>query len=184
MRIGYNSPVVLSFSLLTIALFAFGGLDFSLRTLAAQPAMSFGSPLNIAQLFLHSLGHSSWDHLLSNLIIILLIGPMLEEKYGSLAMLLSILLTSLATGLVNAAFLKTGLLGASDIVFMLIVLASFVNVREGRIPLTFILVVAVYLGNELLHLDKQDNVAHIAHLVGGLMGALVGYLFNRQSEYG
>ena len=51
-----------------------------------------------------------------------------------------ILVTALLTALLNAVFFNTGLLGASGIVFMLILLSSCANIRAGEIPLTLILV--------------------------------------------
>ncbi len=182
MRIYFNAPVVLSFSILAILFFAIGGPEFSIQVLAARPVLSLSDPLDYLRLFLHSIGHFSWDHLLNNLLLILLVGPILEEKYGSLAVATTMFLAALATGLVNALFLQTSLLGASDIAFMLIILSSIVNVRKGGIPLTFLLVVVVYLGNEILHIERADNISHIAHLVGGAVGAIAGYFLNRKDN--
>jgi len=181
-RIYFNAPVVLSFSILAILFFAIGGSEFSTQVLAARPVISFSEPLDYLRLFLHSMGHASWDHLLNNLVIILLVGPILEEKYGSAAVAITMFFAALATGLINTFFLQTGLLGASDIAFMLIILSSIVNVRKGGIPLTFLLVVVVYLGNEILHIKQADNISHIAHLVGGSVGAIAGYFLNRELD--
>ena len=52
----------------------------------------------------HVIGHGSWEHLLGNFAIILLIGPILEEKYGSGQLLWMIFFTALVTGLVNTFF--------------------------------------------------------------------------------
>lgn len=41
------------------------------------------SPLFYVRLFGHVLGHASWDHFTGNILLILVIGPMIEEKYGS-----------------------------------------------------------------------------------------------------
>ena len=82
--------------------------------------------------------------------IILLIGPMLEEKYGSRCLLSMILLTAFVTGVVNVIFFNTALLGASGIVFMMILLSSFASHKEGGIPLTLILVTVLYIGQEVV----------------------------------
>jgi len=55
--------------------------------------------------------------------------------------------TALVTGLVQFIFFPhSALLGASGIVFMMIVLSSFTESRGGGIPITLILVVIFYLG--------------------------------------
>ena len=110
-----------------------------------------------------------------------LVGPGLEEKYGSGTMVWMIALTALVTGLVNFIFFPhTALLGASGVVFMMIVLSSFTAARKGEIPVTLILVVIFYLGGEIMDgLFKQDNVSQIAHIVGGLCGLVFGFTVRR-----
>jgi membrane associated rhomboid family serine protease len=108
--------------------------------------------------------------------LILLIGPILEERHGSVPLLIMILVTALVTGLANLVFGGNMLLGASGVVFMMILLASMANVRGGEIPLTFIAVAVIYMGGELVHSFNNDHISHMAHLVGGSVGALFGFL--------
>jgi membrane associated rhomboid family serine protease len=102
----------------------------------------------------------------------------MEEKYGSKPLLAGILLTALVSGLFQCLlFPHTALLGASGIVFMLILLSSLSGMRSGSIPLTLVLVAVIYLGQEVYSgLFVQDNVAHFMHLVGGACGTAFGYL--------
>ena len=116
----------------------------------------------------------------ANLSLLLLIGPINEEKFGSGLLLEMILVTALLTALLNAVFFSTGLLGASGIVFMLILLSSCANIRAGEIPLTLILVAALYLGNELYGALGRDNVSQFAHLTGAVVGAFYGLLRGRR----
>jgi GlpG protein len=90
-----------------------------------------------------------------------------------------ILLTALVTGLLNALFLDSALLGASGIVFMLILLASTANIRHGEIPLTFIAVALLYLGGEVVGALREDNISQMGHLVGGLAGAAFGFVHGK-----
>ena len=105
----------------------------------------------------------------------------LNEKYGSGTMVWMIALTALVTGLVHFIFFPhSALLGASGVVFMMIVLSSFTAARRGEIPVTLILVVIFYLGGEIMDgLFKQDNVSQIAHIVGGLCGLVFGFTVRR-----
>lgn len=86
---------------------------------------SIFNPLTYIRMFTHILGHENWKHFSSNFLYILLIGPILEEKYGTINLLLMIVITAGITGLINSILSKKRILGASGIVFMFIVLSSF-----------------------------------------------------------
>ncbi len=83
-------------------------------------------------------------------------------------------ITALLTGLVNSLFFSTGLMGASGIAFMLILLSSFTNIVEGEIPLTFILVAILFLGREVIGSLESDDISQFAHIAGGVAGSVFG----------
>ena len=187
MRIRYNAPVTLTFTLIATAVLLIDTTTHSGVTAAFFTAVPRGyfnpsSPLAYFRLVSHVFGHAGWDHLLGNFAIILLIGPILEEKYGSLRLLWMIFFTALVTGIVNTLFFQTALLGASGIVFMMIILASFTNVRNGDIPLTFILIVLLYLLKEIVFISGTDNISQTAHILGGICGSLFGFGGKQQIE--
>jgi GlpG protein len=66
-------------------------------------------------------------------------------------------------------------MGASGIVFMMILLASMANMKSREIPLTFIAVAIIYLGGEVVRSFRNDNISQLAHLVGGAAGAAFGF---------
>lgn len=178
MSIHYNAPVTLTFTLITIVIHLISALVFPQFTptfFALHASFSPTNPLDYLRLVTHVMGHANVQHLLSNVMLILLLGPILEEKYGSANVLWIILVTALATGLVNVLFMSDGLLGASGIVFALIILVSIVNVKEGSLPLTFVLVFVLFIGRELLQSFGQDQIAQIAHVIGGIVGAVFGF---------
>jgi GlpG protein len=110
------------------------------------------------------------------MMLFLVLGPLLEEKYGSTDILFVIVSTALVTGIVNAIIGTAGLLGASGIVFAFIILASMTSFRKGEIPLTLILVAVLYIGKEIVNgISAQDNISQLAHIGGGLTGGLLGY---------
>ena len=142
---------------------------------------SLSDPLTYVRFFGHVLGHADYEHYMGNMLLILLVGPGLEEKYGSGTMVWTIAVTALVTGLAHFVFFPGSvLLGASGVVFMMIVLSSFTAMRRGEIPITLILVVIFYLGGEILDgLFKQDNISQITHIVGGLCGLVFGFTIRR-----
>lgn len=175
----YNSPVILTFALAACVIMAADGLSggrLTPRLFATYPGFEFSSPAFYFRLVSHVLGHKNWAHLTANFSVILLVGPMVEEKYRSMPLLKMMLVTALVTGLLNAAFFTTGLLGASGLAFMLILLASFTNHKEGELPLTFVLVVILFLAKEAVQAFTQDDISQFAHIIGGVCGSLFGFL--------
>lgn len=181
MKIQYNSPFILTFTLLAVAVMIFSIITGGKSTLyffTTYPHMSYMDPMSYLRLFSHVLGHANWNHLVGNFTFILLIGPMLEEKHGTKNLVLMTLVTALATGLINNFFFETGLYGASGIVFMLILLSSFANIKSGYIPLTFILIVVLFLGKEIYTSIADDQISQSAHIIGGICGAVFGFISN------
>src|SRR5438046_2234048 len=148
MKIQYNAPVILTYTIFSVLVLLISKnlTNAFMQFFTVYPRMNPVDPIDYFRLFSHAIGHSDWNHLLGNFSFILLLGPMLEEKYGSQRLLTMMLLTAIITGIINIMFFSTGLLGASGIVFMFILLSSVVNLRKGKIPLTFILVVLLFLG--------------------------------------
>lgn len=179
-KVKYNAPVTLTFSLgaTIILLLQTAGINVITKFFLVPPrgGFDFSSPIHYITLVGHSLGHASWSHLMGNLAFLLLLGPILEEKHGSWRLLSMIFITALTTGLMNIFFFPYALLGASGIVFMMILLASFTNIRNGEIPLTFILILILYLTTEVVNAFKADDVSQFAHIVGGVLGSLFGFL--------
>lgn len=174
LRITYNAPVVLTFALLALVV-TFLPMDTRAHYFASHPR--FIDWTSYTGLFTHILGHASWEHYLGNFMLILLLGPILEERHGSLNLFIMMMLTALVTGLINVGFSSNILLGASGIVFMMILLASTANIRAGEIPLTFIAIAVIYLGGEIYRaFTSDDNVSRMAHLIGGLAGAAFGFI--------
>ena len=149
MKITYNSPFVLTYTFLCVAILVVDSLTaFQLipSLFTVYPDMPLQNPLSYFRLVSHIAGHGNAGHLIGNFVFILLLGPMLEEKYGTQKIFTYVLITALVTGLLNNFFFTTALLGASGVVFMFILLASFANFRSGEIPLTFILIIFFFLG--------------------------------------
>ncbi len=178
-KIQYNSPVILTFALISLV-----ALGLNYLTHGATNKLLFSvyrssplNPLTYLRMFTHVLGHANLSHYVGNFMLILMVGPMLEEKYGSSKMIFMILFTALITGLINIAFFgNVALLGASGIAFMFILLSSFVNIEKGRIPLTFILIAILYIGNEIITgVFTSDNISQFAHIIGGVCGCIFGW---------
>ncbi len=185
MKIRYNAPVTLTYALLSALLLLLDQI-LNLRLTAnffIVPGKGAFDPTFIPgylRLFTHIIGHVGWQHLLGNFALILLLGPILEEKYGAGSLLLMIFVTALVTGVLNVLLFPTALLGASGVAFMMILLVSFTNIRSGEVPLTFILILLFYLARELMSSLQTNEISEFAHIVGGFCGSLFGFLRPRR----
>lgn len=175
--ISYNAPVVLTFALVSLI-----ALILNMLTNGMTNRMFFSvyrsnfSLAYVIRLVGHCLGHANWSHYAGNMTLFLLLGPILEDKYGSGKLLLMIVITAVISGLLNILlFPQIALLGASGIVFMFIVLTSASCMVDDRIPLTMILIIVIYLGAEVMNaITKQDNISQFTHIIGGVCGAVFG----------
>ena len=183
-RVTFNAPAVLIFAIICLAAlilsFLTGGL--STRVLFSTFRSSWTNPLTYIRMFTHVFGHSGWDHLFGNMSFILLLGPILEEKYGTKKIIWIMALTALVTGIVHCFFMPDyGLCGASGIVFAFILLISFTSFKEGELPVTVILVALIYIGKQVYEgIAVHDNISNLAHIIGGMVGAIVGYQWNKK----
>ena len=177
----YNSKVILTYFFICLITLAINKLSDgkSNKLLFSTERASLLNPLTYVRLFTHVLGHENFNHLKNNFLYILLVGPMIEEKYGSITLLKMILITAGVTGIINFILGDKRILGASGIAFMLILLSSLVNFKKGLIPLTFVLICLFFIISELKDsLVKKDRVSHLSHLLGAICGFIYGfYLF-------
>ena len=180
-KITYNSPVILTFAIASVVLFFLNNLlGGALNSvLVLSPHFNSGSITSYISMFTYTLGHANLQHLFGNLSLMLIIGPIIEEKYGSSKLIAMMAITALFTAVLQIFFFRSGLLGASGIVFMLIILASFTKTAGGGVPLTFVLVLIFYLGNEFASAFGNDNISQFAHIAGGLFGSVFGFVLKK-----
>ena len=185
-RISINAPVILGFSGVCLVALILGFLTGGRSTtlLFSVYRAPLLSPFTYVRLFTHVFGHAGWEHFIGNIMLILVVGPLLEEKYGSRTILFTILVTAFVTGVVHSLlFPNTMLLGASGVVFALILLSSYTSIAQDRIPLTVILVAILYIGQQLISgLTVQDNISNLTHILGGVVGAVLGHRLNYKKQ--
>lgn len=185
LRISFNAPITLIFVMVCFFVTLLGVITNGKSTelVFMTYRSSLTNPLTYVRLVTHVFGHSGWTHFINNAAYLLLLGPMLEEKHGSLELLEVIGITALTTGIINDLFfLNVGLCGASGIVFAFILLASFTGFKEGEIPLTFILVAIIFIGQQVYDgIALENNISNMAHIVGGIVGSVIGYVLNKKT---
>ena len=181
--IKFNSPVILGFTALSLI-----ALILGLITGGATNTLLFSTyrtsaldPLGCVRMFTYVLGHADFQHWIANITLLLIVGPLIEEKYGSVKTLLLILITAFVTAVFNNLLFSTGLMGASGIVFAMILLSSFASYEKGSIPLTLILVAVIFIGGQIFAALQPDGISQFAHIFGGIVGCAAGFFMNRKS---
>ena len=185
-RLSFNAPAVLGFTGICVIAQLMNMLTggASNRVVFSVYGAPLTDPLTYVRCVCHVFGHASWDHLIGNIMYILILGPMIEEKYGTANTVLIILITAAVTGVVNMVFFPSvGLLGASGVVFAFILIASITVRQDNTIPVTFILVAVLYIGQQIWQgIFVRDNISQMAHIVGGIVGSCLGFVMNRQKK--
>ena len=182
LKIVVNAPVVLTFTgICVIALILRKITNNASDNIFSVFRSSPVNPLTYIRLFCHIFGHADVSHLVGNLMTILILGPMLEERYGGKILSMVIAVTAVITGVAHIIISNGALMGASGVVFAFILLASFTGFRDREIPLTFILVAILYLGQQVYQMVAiKDNVSQLTHIIGGVIGSVLGYRLNKK----
>ena len=179
MKLTFNSPFSLAYTVLSVAVFfifmanGWHAEFFTLNGTAKTQEIDW-----YIGIVGYAFGHANFPHLLGNLTTLLLIAPLVEHHYGTKKLILITLITILVTAIIHILFWDHRLLGASGVVFMLIILSSLIPSKGKEIPLTFILIVLLFLGEEIYEAFKPSNVSRFAHITGGILGAVFGFYLN------
>lgn len=183
----FDSPLVLVFAFIAIFIMILNSIamkrgQFGLINFFSAPAsiyakncaFNFKNVVHYLRLFLHVLGHTQWTVLVRDLSFILLLGPLLEKTYGTKLLLLMFAVCAFASGVLNVCFVDSMLCGSSGIAFMMILLTAFMNIKKQTVPVSFVLLLFLYIG---LSLSKSGGGnAEIVHLAGGIFGSLFGMI--------
>lgn len=155
--------------------------------------------INLENIFSAQFQHAGWEHLISNMILLLLFGAYVEFRAGLVFFIFTYLFGGLV-GLSAEMFQSTNsnyfLLGASANVYA-IVGAFFIYFYNSRMRMYIfpffkmeamyipvkIFVPIVFVLNELFYaFNSFSNVAHIAHLSGFAVGCFLSIIFNLVSR--
>ena len=172
-----NSKVILAYFFISFLLLVLNNLtNKKINKWFSSGRDSIFNIMTYIRMITHIFIHSNYNHFKNNFLYILLIGPMIEEKYGSINLLKMIIITSIITALINIIISKKNIMGASGIVYMLILLSSLVNIEACKIPITLILIFFFYIITEIKDgLFKKDNISHLSHIIGAITGFIFGY---------
>ncbi|MFQ6127882.1 MAG: rhomboid family intramembrane serine protease [Thermoplasmata archaeon] len=179
------------------AVFAIGALESPLvispmtLDLAFQP-VHLREPGYLYTLFTSMFLHATFFHLIFNMIALIFIGPLLEEKIGTVRFaaiyVTTGLIGTLAYGLMHlneiaivlgASGAISGILGAFAVLYpreKISMLYMFIPLPPMRIPYLVAFIVVI---ETLFAFDPRSHTAHEAHLAGLAAGILIAPLIMR-----
>lgn len=207
----YDAPATLTFAFVCIILFALDTFVFKQKlasliltspvnggsaalaggalgvagAAASNLAFSASNPLSYLRLFSYALGAASGEILVCNMIFILLLGPSMEERYGTVVIAIMTFVSALFSGVLNACFCKSTLQGCEAIIFMMIFLNSFISLSKKKIPFSFVLVFILFVLRGIFSADfkaASSAIQIIINVAGGLCGSLFAFLTSPKAK--
>ncbi len=183
-KIKYDSQVVLTFVLLCFGATFLGlyyGSEFMYTYFETYRA-DLWQPVTYLRFITYIFGHDSWDMLFENSLYLLLLGPMLEKRYGSQVMVVMIAVTAISTSLLNFIFFPGAVLyGSNGIVLAFIILTAISGLTEGYFPVSLALIAIVFFRQEILqNVIRVENMANVAPIIGCILGVGVAFAMVRK----
>ncbi|KAK7293832.1 hypothetical protein RJT34_16707 [Clitoria ternatea] len=139
--------------------------------------------------------HSNWKHLSSNLFFLYIFGKLVEEEEGNFSLWLSYILTGAGANLVSWLVLprNTVSVGASGAVFGLFTISVLVKMSWDWRKILEVLILGQFVIEKVMEAAQAStslsgtfrgghslqNVNHIAHLSGALVGVLLVWLLSK-----
>ena len=193
LKVAYDAPVTLTFVILCVFFFILNTFvikNGGLGKILASPTSAAGSaafivkePLSYLRLLLYIFGSemgqavsasSGAAVLFTNLILIMLLGPAMEERYGSVIIGIMIFVSALFSGVLNACFCEVSLVGSVPVVSMMIFLNAFMSFSKKKFPLSFAAVMILFVVLQIF--SGAGAVRIIICIAGGLCGSLFAFL--------
>lgn len=136
--------------------------------------------------------HANWNHLSSNLFFLYIFGKLVEEEEGNFGLWLSYILTGAGANLVSWLILPRNAVsvGASGAVFGLFAISVLVKLSFDWRKILEVLILGQFVIERVMEAAQAStsfassnsalqNVNHIAHLSGALVGATLVWLLSR-----
>ena len=189
LKVSYDAPVTLSFVIICAIIFLLkvllvrSGKSAGFEKIFASPTSQGGvlpfipsAPISYVRLLLYIFGSEAGcaAELFTNLILIMLLGPSMEERYCSVILGIMVFVSALFSGVLNACFLETSLVGCVPLVSMMIFLNAFMSFSKKKFPLSFAAVMVLFV---LVQFFSGAGILRIiVCIAGGLCGSLFAFL--------
>jgi len=188
-RIPSNIPISYSGLILLICIVVFLlsiiAPGFVYNYLALNPDFVMQRPWT---LITHMFVHANFDHLFWNMLFLFFFGMELERRVGDKKFLQIYILSGIVAALGQMMISGGSLVGASGALYgvmgCLAIIAPEIRVLLFFvIPLSIRSAVVLFALIDFLTLGAGDNIAHMAHIVGLLVGLAYGQMMMKKPKY-
>ncbi len=129
--------------------------------------------------------HANFDHIFWNMLFLFLFGIELERRIGEKRFLIIFFLSGIIAALAQLFISPGVLVGASGALYgvmgCLALIAPEIRVLLFFvIPLSIRAAVVLYAIIDFISFGSSDNIAHMAHITGLLVGIVYGYFIKKQ----
>lgn len=184
-KFNYDAPVTNTFVLGTIFIFVLNLLvkNTDLNSMffmcptstSGTMPFSFSKIADYFKLVLYVFGGTEKSVLFTNLLLIMLLSPQMEELYGSVSIGLMYVISAVFAGVLNVFLGKAPVCGADSIIFMLIVLDVLACFKSKSINCSAIVVVVVFICVQVFRKNPNGTVGIIIIIAGGICGSLLAF---------
>lgn len=186
LKFSYDAPVSQTFVIITVAIFLLDLLVFKLKlntsyliaptSAAGNLPFSLKEPLSWVRLLFYIFGGTDKALLFTNLLFVILIGPTMEERYGSIIIGLMFFVSAMFTGVLNVCACKFGISGCSSVVFMLLILNALMFFTKKTVSATSITMILLFVCREFFIQNPNGIAGTLITLAGGLCGSLFAFI--------
>ncbi len=139
-------------------------------------------------LLTHMFVHANFDHLFWNMVVLFFFGMELERRVGEKKFLQIYILSGIVAASAQMMIAGGTMVGASGALYgvmgCLAIIAPEISVLLFFvIPVSIRSAVVLYALIDFLSLGSADNIAHMAHIAGLLVGLAYGQILSRRPGY-
>lgn len=186
LKFSYDAPVTITMALLLLVLFMIDSLIIKSPVIAkflmapttasGTVPFAFSSPKALLGVLLHIFSYTDLSQLLCDVVFLLLLGPFMEERYGSVIIGIMIFVASLFSGVLNACFCKAPVSGAACVVFMLILLDFLMSLSKKKIAAASLFALIIFVVRLATAKSENGFVDVVIVMAGGLCGSLFAFI--------
>jgi len=139
-------------------------------------------------IFTYMFVHFDFSHLFWNMLILFFFGVELERRVGEQRFIAIYILSGIVAALAQMTFAGGTMVGASGALYGVLGCLAIIA-PELRVLLFFALpisiraMVVIYAAIDFLSLNTADNIAHMAHIAGLLVGLAYGYMLEGRPKH-
>ena len=139
--------------------------------------------LDLYRVVTYAFVHGWLEHLLTNMLFLFIYGFFLEKKIGSENLLKLYFFTLIAGVLIYGLFSTSEKVCIGASVAICGIIGAYCADKKSNFILVLFAILSISSDCYLWYIDVQDSVAHLAHILGFILGFIFYKFQNKQKKY-